>query len=150
MKRKRLFIFCISLLLIIILLSSLSKRPTNLGILNGRLAPAPSSPTAVSTFASLNDEQHYIAPISSSKSRVKDKETIKALLATWPRTQLITETQNYLHYECTSLVFRFVDDLEIYIDETTNLIHFRSASRVGHSDFGLNRKRVNHLKSKMY
>ncbi len=66
-----------------------------------------------------------------------------------PRTKIITESENYLHVECTSFLFRFVDDLEILLDDQQKLIHFRSASRVGYSDLGVNRQRVELIKEKL-
>jgi uncharacterized protein (DUF1499 family) len=56
------------------------------------------------------------------------------------------ETADTLHAEATSLVFRFVDDINVILDTETNLIHIRSASRTGHSDFGVNRKRIEALR----
>ena len=127
----------------------MSTRPENLGLTNGKLAKCPRSPNCVSTFAKETDEKHYISPLSF-KGSVKDTmDKVKEVLDTMSRTKIITETENYIHAECTTLIFRFVDDLEIYLEESTKLIHFRSASRVGHSDFGVNRKRVNKLKSKL-
>ncbi len=66
-----------------------------------------------------------------------------------PRSELITEDGNYLHFEVKSLVFRFVDDTEFLLDEAEEVIHFRSASRVGYSDMGANRKRVEKIRSAM-
>ena len=62
------------------------------------------------------------------------------------RTKIVTATDNYFHVESTTLLLRFVDDFELYIDSRQNLLHFRSASRVGRSDFGTNRKRVENFK----
>ena len=58
------------------------------------------------------------------------------------RCRIVAERHDYLRYEFTSFVFRFVDDVEFLIDQDTKLIHFRSASRVGHSDLGANRRRM--------
>ena len=63
-----------------------------------------------------------------------------------PRTTLVTENQNYLHFECRSRLFRFVDDLEFLIDPDARVIQVRSASRVGYSDLGVNRARVNQVR----
>jgi uncharacterized protein (DUF1499 family) len=57
------------------------------------------------------------------------------------------ETTGYLRATFTTRVFRFVDDLELRIDERNGLIQVRSASRVGFSDMGLNRKRVENLRA---
>ena len=76
-------------------------------------------------------------------------QQVKKALSSMSRTKVITENENYLHLECTSLIFRFKDDLELFIDTEQKKIHFRSASRVGHSDFGVNRKRVEEIKRKI-
>ena len=67
-------------------------------------------------------------------------------LSQMPRTTLVTENQNYLHFECRSRLFRFVDDLEFLIDPDARVIQVRSASRVGYSDLGVNRARVNQVR----
>ena len=67
---------------------------------------------------------------------------IKKALATIPRIKIVSEDENYLHAEVRSLVFRFVDDVEFFVDEANHLIQFRSASRAGYSDLGANRSRM--------
>jgi len=64
------------------------------------------------------------------------------------RTTIVAEKEDYLHAEAKSLIFRFVDDVEFYFPATEKLIHVRSASRVGHSDLGVNRKRVEEIRSR--
>ena len=109
------------------------------------LSPCPSSPNCVSTQAT--DENHAIAPFRYEKSRTEAKEALKAVLATLPRTKLVDEDESYLHYEFTSLLLRFVDDVEFLLDETTKTVHFRSASRTGYSDLGVNRKRMEQVRA---
>ena len=58
------------------------------------------------------------------------------------RARLIDEAPGYLRFEFRSMIFRFVDDVEFYIDDAASEIHFRSASRVGHSDLGANKSRM--------
>ena len=53
----------------------------------------------------------------------------------------------YLHYEFTSLLLRFVDDVEFLFDEATKTVHFRSASRTGYSDLGVNRRRMEQMQA---
>jgi uncharacterized protein (DUF1499 family) len=60
--------------------------------------------------------------------------------------RVITETETYVHATFTSRVFRFVDDLEFYFVLDAPVIHVRSASRVGYSDLGVNRKRVEKIR----
>lgn len=130
-------------------LSCMSEPPENLGLKDGKLSKCPSKPNCVCTFEDESDSRHYIAPMSYTSSQSEAMKKIKSALNEISRSKVITETENYLHVECTSMVFRFVDDLEIFLDDSTKLIHFRSASRVGHSDLGVNKKRVETLKSKL-
>jgi uncharacterized protein (DUF1499 family) len=66
-----------------------------------------------------------------------------------PRTEIASQTDTYLHAECRSLVFRFVDDLELELRPGDGIIAVRSASRKGHSDFGVNRRRVEDLRERL-
>jgi len=111
-----------------------------------QLPPCPSSPNCVSTLAPANDERHAIAPYRYRKSRVEAKEALKAAVATLPRTKLAQEDESYLHYEFTSLLLRFVDDVEFLFDDDTKTIHFRSASRTGYGDLGVNRRRMEEIR----
>lgn len=88
------------------------------------------------------DAAHQMPPIPFSGDPQAAFEHLKSTLATLPRTRIKTEQEHYLHAESVSLIFRFVDDLEFYLDSEEHLIHFRSASRVGRSDLGVNRKRM--------
>jgi len=150
--KKFISFFCILLLVLILsmaFLSFMSSRPDNLGLKNSRLADCPSSPNCVCSFEEKSDEVHYIEALSYKATEKEVLDKLKEILKTMPRTKIIEETENYIYAECTSLIFRFVDDLEIYMDSENKLIHFRSASRVGHSDLGVNRKRVNSIKEKL-
>ena len=109
------------------------------------LSVCPSSPNCVSTQAS--DESHAIAPFLYKKSRAEAKEALKAIVASLPRTKLIEEDESYLHYEFTSLLLRFIDDVEFVLDETAKTVHFRSASRTGYSDLGVNRRRMEQVRT---
>lgn len=100
----------------------------------------PSSPNCVSTQAL--DDGHAIAPFRYRKSRAEAREALKAAIASLPRAKLVEEEEAYLHYEFTSLLMRFVDDVEFLFDEESKTIHFRSASRTGYGDFGVNRRRM--------
>jgi uncharacterized protein (DUF1499 family) len=113
------------------------------------LPPCPASPNCVSTLASRDDSQHAIAPYPYRKSRAEAKGILKAIVAKLPRTKLVREEDEYLHYECTSLIFRFVDDVEFVLDDDAKLIHFRSASRIGYGDLGVNRRRMEALRSRL-
>ena len=74
---------------------------------------------------------------------------LKTTIAGLPRTKLIEEDETYLHYEFTSLLLRFVDDVEFLFDEETKTIQFRSASRTGYGDLGVNRRRMEDIRSRL-
>ena len=113
------------------------------------LPPCPDSPNCVSTFASSGDSRHHIAPYPYSRPRPDAKAVLKAVVGGLPRTKLVDESDTYLHYEFTSLLLRFVDDVEFVFDDETKTIHFRSASRTGYGDFGVNRRRMEDIRSRI-
>jgi uncharacterized protein (DUF1499 family) len=121
-------------------MSLLAGRPAHLGLKDGRLAPCPESPNCVSTQT--DDAEHRIDAIRFTGTAADAKAKLKKAVAALPRAAIVTESADYLHVECTSLIFRFVDDVEFWIDEPNQVIHCRSASRVGRSDFGANRTRM--------
>jgi len=126
------------------MMSIFSRKPTNLGVTDGHLADCPSSPNCVSTQAS--DGQHRMEPISFGGSSEEAIQRVKDVLAEMTRTKIVTLEGNYLHVEFRSAFFRFVDDVEFLIDPKDQLIHFRSASRVGYSDLGVNRRRMEQIR----
>jgi uncharacterized protein (DUF1499 family) len=73
---------------------------------------------------------------------------LKSIVRSFRRTAVITDTGSYLHAEFTSAVFRFVDDVEFLADDMAKVIHVRSASRLGQSDLGVNRKRVEEIRKR--
>ena len=109
------------------------------------LGSYPTSPNCVSTQA--QDEGHAIAPISYRKPRAEAKEALKEVIRSLPRMRLVEEDETYLHYEATSLLLRFVDDVEFLLDDQAKIIHFRSASRTGYGDLGVNRKRMEQVRA---
>lgn len=109
-----------------------------------QLSPCPSSPNCVSTQA--QDQEHGIAPFRYQKSLAEAKASLKRMVLSLPRTALVKEEPTYLHVEFTSLLLRFVDDVEFMFDEETKTVHFRSASRTGYSDLGVNRRRMEEIR----
>src|SRR4051794_12816252 len=95
-------------------LSALARRPDDLGVKEGRLAACPSSPNCVCSQD--EDAGHAVEPIAFTADADEAWARLKRLLAARPRTRVVSESENYLHAECTSLVFRFVDDLEFRLD----------------------------------
>lgn len=119
------------------------QRPANLGVTNGRFAPCKRTPNCVSSQAEPADSEHYIPPLASTIRIPK----LRMLVESMPGATIIKEQGNYLYAEFRSRLLGFVDDLELHRDEKGNLIHVRSASRLGRRDFGVNRKRVEALRA---
>jgi uncharacterized protein (DUF1499 family) len=65
------------------------------------------------------------------------------------RVRIVTATDHYLHAECSSALFGFVDDLECLLDAEAGVIHLRSAARMGYSDLGVNRRRIETLRERV-
>lgn len=131
-------------ILYLALLSCISKRPSNLGVTDGLLAECPKSPNCVSSQTT--DAEHRMEPISFIGSPVDAFKRLLTIIEAYPRTQIVTSDEHYLHAEFTTLLFRYVDDGEFLLDADAHVIHFRSASRTGHSDLGLNRKRIDEIR----
>ena len=129
-------------------LSMTATRPANLGLNNGRLAKCPDSPNCVSTQAEA--ESHRMEPIKFAEDVDATMSIIKQTVSKhFPRARLVNEKKGYLHYEFTSLIFRFVDDVEFSVNDDTKQVDFRSASRVGHSDLGTNRRRMQKISEEL-
>jgi uncharacterized protein (DUF1499 family) len=77
-------------------------------------------------------------------------EALLRVISEQARATIIEQSDHYLHVEFKSKYFRFVDDVEFYLPNNDPIIHIRSASRVGHSDLGVNRKRMNHVREQYY
>ena len=115
------------------------RRPTNLGVTNGRFTACRQTPNCVSSQADPADAEHYIAPLKGTM------EGVRRAVAAMPRTTVITDKQNYLYAEFRSKLLGYVDDVEFFHDGA--VIQVRSASRLGRRDFGVNRKRVEDLRA---
>ena len=114
------------------------------GLNNGHLEPCPSSPNCV--VSQDGDEKHAVDPITYKGDRNDVKEALLKVLSVVPRTEVIENTDNYIRTESTSRLFKFVDDAEFYFPEDENVIQVRSASRVGESDLGVNRRRIEQIR----
>lgn len=126
-----------------VLLSGCSVKAPKLGVEQERLAVCPSKPNCVNSQA--EDEAHYIDPLLAKGSSEKIKTDILRVLNDLQEANIIMADDHYIRVEFTSRLLRFVDDVEFYFPETSpegTKVHIRSASRVGHSDLGANKKRV--------
>jgi uncharacterized protein (DUF1499 family) len=117
------------------------RRPANLGAKQGRLAPCKRSPNCVSSQADPLDKEHYIAPTSYAGTM----QDLRQAIAQLPLATIIEAEGNYLYAEFRTPFLRFVDDVEFLKDG--EVLHVRSASRLGRRDFKANRNRVEQLRA---
>ena len=117
-------------------------RPNNLGVKDGKLAVCPGTPNCVCSQS--EDPQFKIEPLPSVM--IADLKTIVENLE---GTTIIEATDNYLYAEFKSKLMGYVDDVEFYRDTDANVVQVRSASRIGKSDLGVNRKRIEEIRSQL-
>jgi uncharacterized protein (DUF1499 family) len=110
------------------------------------LAPCPDSPNCVSTRSSNPDRA--MSPLPFLKSGRESMERLVEIIRTMKRATIVSSTPSYLHVEFRSALFRFVDDVEFVLDDSSRRIHFRSASRTGYYDFGVNRSRMEEISNR--
>ena len=129
------------------LFSFSGKRPDTLGVKDGKLAACPATPNCVSSQAS--DAEHKVEAIAYTTSASDALAKVKSVVGSIERAAVVNEGSNYLYAEFTSGLMGFVDDVEFYVDDNAKVIHVRSASRLGQSDLGINRKRVEEIRAKL-
>lgn len=110
------------------------------GLRQGRLRPCPPKPNCV--CSEMTDGAHLVSPVpvaAEDWGRIREvaRRAVEELGGRVERAE-----ENYLWATFRSRIFRFVDDLELRLDEKGKVVHLRSAARLGYSDFGVNRKRV--------
>ena len=125
---------------ILIMASALAAHSAPSSGVGRPLPPCPDSPNCVCSQAT--DPRHAISPLQYTGASADAMRRLQHTLSELPRVRIVTASDVYLHAEFTSAVLRFVDDIEFVIDPAQQRIDVRSASRVGHYDFGVNRKRV--------
>ncbi|MBU2512789.1 DUF1499 domain-containing protein [bacterium] len=106
----------------------------------GKLPACPSSPNCVSTQA--EDPDKRMEPLPFKGDLEQSRQQILAIVNSLKRSKVTDNQKNSTHVEFRSAVFRFVDDVDFFFDESAGMIHFRSAARSGYLDFGVNRKRM--------
>ncbi|VAX28727.1 hypothetical protein MNBD_NITROSPINAE05-681 [hydrothermal vent metagenome] len=142
MTKGKWFLLYFFLIAVLALAGCSGQLPATLG----QFAPCPDSPNCVSTQAT--DDDHAIDPFPYSATKANAKKHLLEIIHSLPRARVVTDQQDYLHVEFTSRVWRFIDDVEFYLGVTDRAIHFRSASRVGRSDLGVNRKRMEAIRKR--
>jgi len=125
------------------------KRPDNLGVKGGRLAPPRHTPNSVSSQADAADAEHYIAPIPFEGDVPAAMAAVRKAIEGMRDATIIRQEGGYLYAEFRSKLMRYVDDVEFLFDEKAGLLHVRSASRLGRRDFGVNRARVEAIRRRI-
>ena len=119
---------------VLMLFHLVGPLPSDLGVHSGTLSPC-------------TTPAHCARQAWASKSPEKDFKSMVAYVKEFPRTEVIEQTEHYIHAEASSALFGFVDDLELLLDISNGSIQARSVSRLGDSDLGVNANRLRELQS---
>jgi len=128
--------------------------PDDLGVHAGRLKPPSETANSVSSQAFLwsghaQRQQAQIAPLPLRGDGAATIARLQALLQGQPGVTIVDHRDDYLYVRCETRLMKFVDDVEFWYDAGSGVIQVRSASRVGRSDFGLNRRRIEELRTRL-
>lgn len=117
-----------------------NSMPSYLGVDDGQLSRMPSTPNAVSSQTKIPEKQ--VQPIAFDDLATAKARALAAL-KTLGRNEVVTDNGDYVHAVFTTPLMRFHDDVELYFDADNGVMHYRSQSRTGYSDAGVNRARYN-------
>ncbi|WP_296507561.1 DUF1499 domain-containing protein [Rhodoferax sp.] len=128
------------------------KTPQDIGVHDGRLKPPSYTPNSVSSQASLYPEHPQkgyadIQPIQYQGDSAAAWHKLAAIVRELPATVIVTETSDYLYAQSTTPTLKFTDDVEFWLSPTEQVIHVRSASRIGRKDFAVNRTRIEKIRA---
>ncbi|MDJ0716587.1 MAG: DUF1499 domain-containing protein [Prochloraceae cyanobacterium] len=127
-----------------------STQPTNLGVNAGKLAVCSTKPNCVNSQTTAEDTDHSIDPLKYDFSSPTEAiANLDRILKDLPRVDIISETDNYLYAQVTSRWMGFVDDLEFYVNKDAGIIEVRSSARLGESDLGVNRQRIENIRTQL-
>lgn len=139
-------VLLVAIICLFLVYMSTTAKPVKAGLIEGKLGPCGSKPNCVS---SEHEGQNHVQPIKLQKLESGEQwKTIEhAVLSSGGK--IAEKNENYMWAEFPSQIFRFVDDLELRIDKNKNELHIRSSARIGTLDFGVNRRRVEMLRSQL-
>ena len=123
-----------------------NKIPDHIGADGGDFAAMPSSPNAVSSQT--DDTDKFVDPLPFKEDLASSVDAMLGALAQIPEITIERQTDRYIHAVYTTSTMRFKNDIELYFDEQEQVIHYRSESRVGHSDMGENREQYKLIASR--
>ena len=130
------------------------RQPTNLGVRDGRLKPPSTTPNSVSSQAGLwaghpQREGAAIAPLALAGDGPATMARLARIVEGMDGARIVERRPDYLYVQFTSRLMRFVDDTEFWFDPTAGVVQVRSASRVGRSDLGVNRTRIETIRARL-
>ena len=123
-------------------------RPSTLGIKEGKLSGPKQTPNSVVSDSVATTHPAYIAPIAFTGDAKAAMSKLTAIVKSMEGATLMEATDAYLCAEFKSKTMRYTDDFEARVDSAANVIHVRSASRLGKRDFDVNRQRVDAIRAK--
>ncbi len=128
------------------------KQPNNLGVKDGKLKPPSKTPNSVSSQAGLYPDHPQLAyakvePLKFTGDGAKAMEKLAKLLQNRERTVLVSQGPDYIYAQCTTALLKFTDDVEFMLDASAGVIQVRSSSRLGRKDFGVNRERIEAIRT---
>lgn len=112
---------------------------SKLGVKNGQFSPLAKKPNCVSTQT--NNEAKKVQPLSYNGDAKEYIAKVAKVISSMNGADIKQQTDNYVYAVFTTKIMHFKDDVEIYLDDESKTLNFRSASRVGYSDLGVNKKR---------
>jgi uncharacterized protein (DUF1499 family) len=122
------------------ILSRFVKRPDNVGLADGHLAPCPNMPNCVSTRS--EDPRHQIDPLRYRGSTENSQEVLIDVIHSMDRSVIVEEKPGYIYAEFRTKGAGYIDDVEFVFIPENRIIHFRSSSRLPYYDWGVNRNRM--------
>jgi len=147
-KMKKNLKFFLGPLLLTIILWGCSGSPTERqNSESSGFLDCPDTPNCVSSLA--KNLKYRVEPFKLKNDPKTSWDIVKKTVELLPRTKVVSADNNDIHAECKSLIFRFVDDLTLHLTPSNGIIHIRSASRIGYSDLGVNRRRIENLRKKL-
>lgn len=126
------------------LAASLARRPDDLGVRDGKLKECPGTPNCVSSQTEM--PAFRMEPLRFEGSSEEAWQRLRRVVEGQPRTTVVAAGNTYLHVEFRTALVGYVDDVEFLLVPEDRTIHFRSASRLGRSDLGVNRRRMETLR----
>jgi uncharacterized protein (DUF1499 family) len=134
----------IFIVLALMLANCAANRQADANGKKGELAACPDRPNCVSSLS--KDKEHFIAPLTYEGPLAEADARLLSVLEQMKGAKIVSRTDTTIHAEFTSTVFGFVDDVDFRFDAADRRIDLRSASRVGYTDFGVNRKRIEEIR----